>query len=171
MAVLDHEEEKGRGPSALVQFVLLVVLTSAAIGMGWLVGAQLDGETPEAPSGPAEIERGTIGGGSGDDEAAEQGETLAAPHVHLLDPITTNLAEPSDTWVRLELALVFEVEVEPRLVSAIHQDLFAYMRTVKLRQVESASSFQHLKTDFKERANIRSAGRVSDVLVKALIYE
>ena len=67
--------------------------------------------------------------------------------------------------------LVFEGEPDPAMAAAIHQDLFAYLRTVKLRQVETASGLQHLRSDLAERASIRSEGAVKQILFRALLFE
>jgi flagellar FliL protein len=60
---------------------------------------------------------------------------------------------------------------DPMLANTIQQDLLAYMRTVKLHQIEGASGFQHLKADLTERAAIRSDGHVRAVLVRTLLFE
>ncbi|EHK52231.1 flagellar basal body-associated FliL family protein, partial [Allomesorhizobium alhagi] len=59
----------------------------------------------------------------------------------------------------------------PDLIESIHQDLLAYLRTVKLHQVEGASGFQHLKADLEERAKIRSGGHVKQFLIRTLLFE
>jgi flagellar protein FliL len=71
----------------------------------------------------------------------------------------------------MELTLVFDGAADSSLARDIHQDFFAYMRTVKLRQIETASGFQHLKADLRERARIRSGGRATDILVTTFLYE
>ena len=88
-----------------------------------------------------------------------------------IEPITTNLAAPSDIWVRMELSLVFNGAPDNAIAEQIQQDFLAFMRTVKLPQVEGASGFQHLKEDLEERARIRSGGRVKKILIKTLLFE
>ena len=89
-----------------------------------------------------------------------------------LPPITTNLAAPSDIWLRLELNVVLdEPPDDPGLADTIHQDLLAFVRTVKMHQIEGASGFQHLKADLAERASIRSDGHVKAVLIRTLLFE
>ena len=60
---------------------------------------------------------------------------------------------------------------DPGLADAIHQDLLAFVRTVKMHQIEGASGFQHLKADLAERASIRSDGHVKAVLIRTLLFE
>ncbi|WP_159589139.1 flagellar basal body-associated FliL family protein [Chelativorans xinjiangense] len=166
MALVSQEERK-KGPSPIIQVAALLVVTALAVGMGWYTGGYL--ESHQAPVS----EPGTIKdqGRAESEEEQVEGEARPAPSVTVLDPITTNLADPTEIWVRMELAVVFDGEPDPALARTIHQDLFAYMRTVKLRQIESASGFQYLKADLRERARIRSEGRVSDILVMTFIYE
>ena len=168
MALVAQPEEKKKGQPLGIQAAALLAVTALAAGMGWLTGGYLEERSastqPEnaASSGamPAESEAGEA-----------DGEAAAPSSIVTLDPITTNLAEPTNIWVRTELAVVFEGEADPVLARAIHQDLFAYIRTVKLKQIESASGFQHLKSDLLERARIRSEGRVKEILITSFLYE
>lgn len=165
MAIATTTETSRKGPSIILQLLLLVLLTGAAVGTGWLTGNLLLGDTPAQGSGkqigadhPYEDEPGS-------EDAAE---TL---HIFRLEPITTNLADPNDVWARMELALVFHDAPDPVLAEQIHQDFLAYLRTVKARQIQGASGFQHFKTDLEERARIRSDGRVKQILVRTLLFE
>ena len=88
-----------------------------------------------------------------------------------LEPITTNLAYPSDNWVRLEVALAFKGAPEMPLAEQIHQDIMAYMRTVSLQQIEGPRGFQYLKDDIQERVDLRSQGKVSKVMFRTFVIE
>jgi len=57
------------------------------------------------------------------------------------------------------------------MTETIHQDLLAFLRTLKMYQVEGASGYQHLKADLQERAAIRSDGHAKDVLIRTLLFE
>jgi flagellar FliL protein len=169
------------GPSIVIQLGLLLIMTAVATGIGWLSGGYLNGTVPHeqaadampAPAG----EGGHDAGGAGHGEAREgedgHGDAVANgnPLVLTLAPITTNLAAPSDVWLRLELNIVLDAPPEPGLADSIHQDLLAFVRTVKMHQIEGASGFQHLKADLDERASIRSNGHVKAVLIKTLLFE
>lgn len=167
----DKQETGKKGPSFIVQMGLLVGLTVIAAGIGWVTGGRL-APVSDKPHVPA-----SVAGGHGEGEAqgesghGEEGEEAALPSVLLLDPMTVNLAAPSSIWARLEVSLVFDGPGDQQMADTIHQDFLAYLRTVKLEQLESASGFQHLKTDLEERAEIRSSGKVKRVLVKSLLFE
>jgi flagellar FliL protein len=165
MAVATASEAQKKGPSIVVQLLLLVMLTGAAVGTGWFTGIAMNGETPMQGTGKqvnAEADYEDLPG------SADAEETL---HIFRLEAINTNLADPVDIWARMELALVFDDIPDPVLAEQIHQDFLAYLRTVKARQIQGASGFQHLKTDLEERARIRSEGRVTQVLVRTLLFE
>jgi flagellar protein FliL len=145
------------GPSVIIQVAILLMMTVAAIGIGWLSGSYLNSTTKHD-------EAGTKGG--------EEKEKVKGPQVLNLAPITTNLAAPSDTWVRLDLSIQLDAPSEDAtLADTIQQDLLAFIRTVKLHQIEGASGFQHLKADLTERASIRSNGLVKAVYIRTLIFE
>jgi flagellar FliL protein len=149
----------------LIQIVVLLALTGAAAGAGLFAGGLLKGDAP------AQKEAEAAHGGASAQANADPVALDAARGVIALPPVTTNLAAPHGTWVRMEMAVVFEAEPDPALADIIHQDLLAYLRTVKLHQVEGASGFQHLKADLEERARIRSEGKVRALLVRTLLFE
>lgn len=179
VAVADGEAPPQKsGPSIVVQLGLLVVLTLAAAGMGWLSGGMLEqGEAGDAPANaghaaPAADAHGGGGGGHGEAKEGEHGaEAPVNPLIVQLPIMTTNLAAPSEVWVRMEASLLLDSPQPEELAGQIHQDLLAYMRTLKMHQIEGASGFRHLREDLKERAAIRSDGHVKDVLIKTLLFE
>jgi flagellar protein FliL len=162
MAIVDDTAPPRKEPSLLVQIALLAGLTVVAIGIGWGSGVYLTGRQPTADDAARQPARA---------EEINLGETQEAMGVVYLEPITTNLAGPSGTWVRIELALVFNARPDPMIAQTVHQDILAYMRTVKIHQVEGSSGFQHLRSDLEERAAIRSEGKVKGILIRTLLFE
>ena len=160
MAANDATAEKS-GPSLAIQLGVLVALTLGAVGAGW-VAASMIGQRQGPAAGEVTAERAT--------ELRTSEMATAVGIVHI-DPITTNLGSPVDMWIRLELSLVFAGQPDIAVAELIHQDLLAYMRTVKVHQIQGASGFQHLKSDLAERAQIRSEGLVRDVLIRTMLVE
>jgi len=162
VAIIDDTAPPKKETSFLLQIAMLLGLTVVAIGIGWASGLYLTSR--HAPPEP------TVEGAPAAEEVrlAEQQEALGVVY---LEPITTNLAGPTATWVRLEVALVFEGQTDLMIAQTVHQDILAYMRTVKIHQVEGASGFQHLKSDLEERASMRSEGKVKSILVRTLLFE
>lgn len=159
MAANDATAEKP-GPSLAIQLGVLAALTLGAVGAGW-VAASMIGER-QGPAGEVTAERAT------ELRTSEMANTVGIVHI---DPITTNLGSPVDMWIRLELSLVFSGQPDIAVAELIHQDLLAFMRTVKVHQIQGASGFQHLKSDLAERAQIRSEGLVRDVLIRTMLVE
>ncbi|MDG4881712.1 flagellar basal body-associated FliL family protein [Mesorhizobium sp. WSM4884] len=154
-----------KGPSLVIQLAMLLVMTGAAIGMGWVSGGYLkQGEAP-APVPAAPENAGTA------EKPAEGGKPAAGPAVVQLAPITTNIASPSEVWIRLEASVLYDAPQPPEMTEQIHQDLLAFVRTLKMHQIEGASGYQHLKADLDERAALRSGGHVKQVLIRTMLLE
>ena len=143
----------------------IAALTLIGGGGGWFLGGLI------APLAPAEGNAAAPAGEAGGE--AEEIPRVATEQngVVLLDPIITNLAYPSESWVRLEVALAFNGPPEPELAEEIHQDILAYMRTVSLQQIEGPRGFQYLRDDIQERAGLRSQGKVSRVMFRTMVVE
>lgn len=152
-----------KGPSLIVQMAMLFAITGAALGVGWLAGTYLkNSEKPAPPAKESHEKKPTH-------EAGKEGG--AGPTLVDLAPMTTNLAAPAEVWARLQLSLVFDGPPPSGMADDVHQDLLAFLRTVKMHQVEGASGYQHLRADLQERAAIRSGGKVKEVLVRTLLFE
>lgn len=169
----DEEQTGEKKPSLVVTLGAIAVLTLLAGGGGWLVGNVL--APPPAESKAEEVAKATPAGGK-DASAGEAGQEV--PHISteangivMLDPITSNLAYPSDNRVRLEVALMFKGTPDVALAEEIHQDILAYMRTVSLQQVQGPRGFQYLREDLQERVDLRSEGRVTNVMFRTFVIE
>ena len=154
------------GPSLVIQIGVFLLMTAAALGMGWLSGGFLtagkSGSEPVAHAAPA---------GHGESKGGHGEEAPASDTIIPLAAITTNIASPSDVWVRMEVAIVLDEPQADDLPGIILQDLLAYIRTVKMHEIEGASGFRHLKENLEERAAIRSDGHVKLVLIRTLLFE
>lgn len=155
-----------KGPSLVIQLAMLVLMTGAAIGMGWVSGGYLkQGEKP-APVPAAPENAGTS------EKTAEGGKPApGGPTVVQLATMTTNLASPNDVWIRLEVSVLYDTPQPPEMTEQVHQDLLAFIRTLKMHQIEGASGYQHLKADLDERAALRSGGHAKQVLIRTMLLE
>ncbi|MGJ7040804.1 flagellar FliL protein [Shinella sp. BE166] len=169
--------EEKKKPSLVITIAAIAVLTVLALGGGWLVGNMLAPPPTDKPVeevAAAEAAAGGDGhGGGAEGDAAEAVPHISTPAngVVLLDPITSNLAYPSDNRVRLEVALMFKGVPDVVLAEEIHQDIMAYMRTVSLQQVQGPRGFQYLREDLQERVDLRSEGRVTNVMFRSFVIE
>lgn len=179
LALEGPEGSKKKGLPVLL-IAAIAGLTVLGGGGGWLVGNMIAPKIKSAneaqEKAAAEEAAKKEGGKEGKKEGDKAGE--AVPHIPAepngivqLDPITTNLAYPSDSWVRMEVALVFNGPVDVKLATDIHQDIMTYMRTVNLQQIEGPRGFNYLKDDLQERVDLRSEGRVSKLLFRTFVIE
>ncbi len=164
MAAAADEPAKGKASPMMMMIVGLLVLTVLGGGGGWVLGTVV---APKIKTAAAAVQASEKAAGDGK-HAAAAGQ---ANGIIALDPITTNLAYPSQSWVRLELALVFKGQPDAQLAQAIHQDILAYIRTVSLQQIEGARGLQYLRDDIQERVDLRSEGRVSKVMFRTFVIE
>ncbi|HTV71648.1 MAG TPA: flagellar basal body-associated FliL family protein [Rhizobiaceae bacterium] len=183
MANVTEEAPKKSGPGLVVQIGVLLVMTLVAAGIGWVSGGMIEQPAPAAAEASTEAAghsapaggHGEASGGHGEASAeGEHGEAAANvnPLILSLPPITTNLAAPSEIWVRMEVDVVLDKPTtDLHLAETVHQDLLAFMRTVKMHQIEGASGFRHLKADLDERAATRTEGLAKMVLIKTLLFE
>jgi flagellar FliL protein len=158
--------DKDGGKGGALGFVLALLLTTllagaAGGGAAWLlvdtVRSSIEAqEAAEARSSPAPL------------------AYSADSAVLRLEPVVTNLAAPPGAWIRLEAWLVFAGEPpkeQDELAVRITEDILAFLRTVRLDQIEGPSGFLHLREDLSERAAIRSQGLVREVVIGGLVVE
>jgi flagellar protein FliL len=187
--------------SIAVLLVVLLLLTLIGAGTGLGVGAMLasapDAEpvkvaTNEADAGDghgdgqtAETgDHGTAGAGHG--EAPADGDVIAAFQVPApvpldepmivvpLEPMITNLAAPEGVWLRVEASLLASKELAPApaiLAAEMGAIILAYLRTLKLGDIEGGSGFLAFRDDLDDLVKIASHGAAKKVLVKSLVIE
>jgi flagellar protein FliL len=174
-----------KGGGLLMQIVVLLVMCGLAGGAGWGMSGFMSAPAVaegEATHGPAEgaaehaaapagkdVHGAPAADGHGESKDGEAPSLMGSSL--LLEPIVTNIASPQDVWVRLEMALVAEGPLEEKIIQTVREDLFAYVRTLRLSQLEGPSGFISLKADLLDRAKIRSEDKVSAVLIKTLLFE
>ena len=91
-----------------------------------------------------------------------------------LEPVIANLASPSDMWVRLEMAVVFDkekVEDVARMEAEVTGDVLAFLRTVTLQEIRGPSSLNHLRDDLNERVRFRTAGAVEELIIETMVLQ
>jgi flagellar FliL protein len=164
-AALPAPEGEPRKGGLLKFAAAMLAMTVAAAALGIGLGIKLVGEVEDAVRAKESAEA---------EKPAELLRYTGPAHMKQLAPVVTNLAEPRDTWIRLEASIVFEdeaVATDDVLAGRIAEDFLAYFRTISLAQVDGPSGMQHLREDLTDRARIRSDGRVSEVVVQTLVFQ
>jgi flagellar protein FliL len=161
-AVVDGAKPKG-GPSPAQNAIAFVVAGVIAAGAGGFQGFQTDVSLRKEPD---------------KNTAKPNDEKKYAPLVEMgsldLPPVVTNLAAPTDIWVRVEATLIFEGKTLPHgeaLAGQIAGDILAFMRTVTLQQIQGVAGLNHLRQDLNDRVATRSEGHVREVIIKSLVVQ
>jgi flagellar FliL protein len=166
----DQEEEQGKKKSGMIVTIAVVlVLSGLAGGGGWVVGGMIAPQVAVEEEEAAEADESGEEGAEG--EKDEEAENKPRENIIPLDPITTNLSYPSESWIRIEVSLLFGGAPDQALADQIHQDVLSYLRTVSLQQIEGPRGFQYLRDDLRERVRLRSEGRVNDILFRTFVIE
>jgi flagellar protein FliL len=156
--------------SGLIMTIVGVAAVTVIGGVGgWFVGNMLAPQV-EPPKVEKTVEEKPAEGGAEKDEGLPKLATEENGIVQL-EPITTNLAFPTDRWIRLEVAVLFKDKPDAKLAETIHQDIAVYLRTVSLQQIEGPRGFQYLKEDLQERADMISEGKVSRLMFRTFLIQ
>jgi flagellar FliL protein len=179
MAEQEAEEKAAKKSSPMTMLIIsIVILTLVGGGAGWFVGTLIGPKISAVEKAKQEKEAAEAAEEAKKPEGKKGGDDAGLPHIATeangivqLEPITSNLAYPSENWVRLEVALMFKGPPDAKLAEDIHQDIMAYIRTVSLQQIEGPRGFQYLRDDIQERVDLRSEGRVSKVMFRTFVIE
>ena len=144
--------------------VITLVATGMGVGLGMQTAAKVE-RTVVAREAAAAVP-------SGDRVVSVQysGDMV----LHPIEAVVTNLASPSDTWIRLETAMVFKngAVANPQVTAAeLRQDIIAYARTISLAQLDGPSALQHLREDLNERTQLRTGNQVSELVIQSLVVQ
>jgi flagellar FliL protein len=149
----------------ILTIVAWLVVTLIASGAGVGIGIYLAGVIEQTVTAKMEAEPAKE-----TPELRYSGDMVLQP----IEAIVTNLAEPADTWIRLETAIVFPNGAleNPTIVAAeIRQDIVAYARTISLSQLEGSSALQHLREDLNDRVAIRTDNKVSELIIETMVVQ
>lgn len=169
--------------SLLTTIAAIAVVTAIAGGGGWVIGGMLAPKPLSAEEAKlVEEAKAAVAAKTAADATAapaehgkkDEGLPRAATEANgilQLEPITTNLSYPSENWIRLEVALLFNGKPDVPMAEQIHQDIAAYLKTVSLQQIQGPRGFEYLRDDIKERVDLRSEGRVTNVIFRTFVIQ
>jgi flagellar FliL protein len=156
----------------IVEWLAVTIIAAGA-------GAALTVMNPKPPTADkAGAEKAPLGKLTSEKKEGEKVEVAAncSPGPSLVDmpPIVTNIANPPDTWVRLEAAIVFDPKTEPHpeiVAAEIATDELAYLHTVSVSELQGPIGLENLRQDLRDRAQVRSNGKVTELLLKTLVLQ
>jgi flagellar protein FliL len=145
--------------------LLLAVLTTLAVAVGGASGFLMIAKAERAVD-----ERRK----AAEEDVQRVANYDAGSTIMRLGTVVTNLASPSDVWIRFEASFVVKVGTfnNPDAMAAqIRQDLIAYLRTLSVAQLEGPSGLSHLREDLAERIQIRSKDQARDIFIETLVVQ
>ena len=176
--------------------VIVLLLTLVGAGVGFAVGTLLaPGETAKAAGEPAAGDTDTAapsetaehqpegeGNAAGEADATQTAEEENVEEDILpkdlavipFPAVLTTLAEPKGKWIRVEGSILAKQggEKSPELLAEESGErILAYLRTVRLDQLESPSGLLGLRDDLNETVRTLSDGHVHGVLIHGLVIE
>jgi flagellar protein FliL len=176
MADAESPAAGGKKKSSLVGTIIeWLVVTIIAGG----VGAALTVMNPPPENAGKSADKPTQGKLAAEKSSSEKVEVAAVcgadgPGIVDLPPIVTNVASPPDTWIRLEGSIVFDPKTvpHPELIAAeIATDELAYLHTVSVAELQGPIGLQNIRQDLRDRAFVRSNGKVTELLLKTLVLQ
>ena len=160
-------ESKPKEGGGGISLVAVIILTLIGAGAGAFFGMQI----PALLQSGAPADAQHAADAHAEKAAAKDADAL---QIRQLPPVTTNLASPADAWIRLEVAAIVKEQSPPEIeaiVAKLPEDIVAYLRTLTIEELEGPSGYQHLREDLNDRVKIRSKGKVTELIVQALVVE
>ena len=169
----DAPKKKSSFMGTAIEFLLITLLAGGA-GVGLTMM-----NPPSPPADKAASDKPPPGKLAPEKKEGEKVEAAAncapgGPSLVDLPPIVTNIANPPDTWVRLEGSIVVDPKAlkDPEVVAAeIATDELAYLRTVSVNELQGPIGLENIRQDLRDRAFVRSGGKVTDLLLKTLVLQ
>ena len=153
-------DTKGKAAGKRGLAVTVATLTALAAVGGGLVGKVVAARARAAP-------------------AATSAASAPLPYagdiaVKELPAVVTNLAQPEEARVRLQVAMVYAkagVANADLLAARIDDDIVAFLKTLTVAELQGPSGLQALREDLNERAAVRSDGKVREIIIEALVVQ
>ncbi|MCJ2140907.1 flagellar basal body-associated FliL family protein [Methylobacterium sp. E-066] len=153
-------------PRSKVRWLLLLAgLTVLAIGAGGGGGLFMISKIEKAVAEKQKIE---------EEQVQKVVAYDASYSLANIGTVVTNLANPSDVWIRLEASIVLKTGTFPNpdpIAAEIRQDLLGYLHTLSVAQIEGPSGLVHLREDLTERVRLRSNGQVREFFIETLVIQ
>jgi len=162
-----------------------ILAASFGAGAGWILSQGQHNEAGNSATLAASTDAPTRGApnvsgegpnpahGTGKAEITALPPPFSAMKTLLLPPILTVVANPRNTWLRLEVAVLVladEHGIEEQL-GQLGDDMLSYLRTIEVSQIEGPSGLRFLKDDLLERAKTRTNGQVQEIVIRTLVLE
>ncbi len=159
----DDIENEAQGRGILQWMVALLVVTGLSAGAGTLASFQVLSTVDRLVDSRKEVVEQPVASSFNPNDRLRK-----------ISPVTTNLAAPPNTWIRMEASIVTDKLAEEEafaLTAKVGEDIVSYLRTLTPNQIEGARGLQYLREDLNERAVTRSSGKVRELIIETLVVQ
>jgi flagellar protein FliL len=171
------EGEAPAKPSLVSRIIPILIISILAGGGGFLQGSMIRGGSAPAAAAPeaaktAEEQVKPEGGEA--KVAGEEAPVEATTIVRPLAPVISNLGNPSETWMRLEVSLLLSAEAAKEqdiLAAKAGESVVTFLRTVDLKKIEGPSGFLHFREDLSNLLTTQFHGMIAGVLIGSMVVE
>lgn len=182
MAESQAAPSKGGAASTAITVVIATVLALAAgASFEFFAQSEIDDAQKSDVAKTATIVKSDKAaksdeGVDGKPDESSDGKVALTDHLIELPVIKASLVRDKAIWVRMEVAVVFpggkiEEEKEAEIVAQLVEDTAAFVRTLTLEQLSSASGLEYLRDDLIDRARMRTDGVAQNIIIKSLLVE
>jgi flagellar FliL protein len=129
-----------------------------------------NGASPTAPTKNSTEDPASIAG----DAELQQEPALGDMQVVLFPPIITNIAMPQTVWIRLEGHILVRKDSKTNqelLATSSAEQILAYVRTLKLSDIQGTNGLYYLTEDINEIIRNFSGGDVRSILISGFVVE
>lgn len=129
-----------------------------------------NGASPTAPAKNSTEDPASIAGNA----ELQQEPALGDMQVVLFPPIITNIAMPQTVWIRLEGHILVRKDSKTNqelLATSSAEQILAYVRTLKLSDIQGTNGLYYLTEDINEIIRNFSGGDVRSILISGFVVE
>jgi flagellar FliL protein len=101
-------------------------------------------------------------------------EDLTGLKIVPFPPVLTTLSEPRGKWIRVEGSILITPEASQQpeiLAEKSGEQILAYLRSLRLDQLEGPSGLLAIRSDLNETVSTLSGGQVKGVLIHGIVVE
>jgi flagellar protein FliL len=172
------DKKPGGLQTLVVMLGMTVVIATGGAFLGMTLGKRMTGASKPDETPPIEDAHARPEGiAEAAHEKAPKHQTAHKPGKTVLKelaPIVTNLSDGNSSWIRLQVAIVYDPEALAHpdvLTTQLTADIVAYLRSVSLRSIEGGAGLRRLNEELAERATIRSEGAVQELIIQSLVVQ
>ena len=173
MAADKADARDGGSAAGFVVALVALMVAGAAAGFGFVEYRGVVKSDAGAAKAAAEMKPLSDCGHDRSDHSGKLTGSISATLLPL-DPIIVSLDKTRGRAVRLEAHVLYAkapADDQSSSLKIMAEDIMAFLRTVTLEQIESASGLEFLREDLSELVQLRTNGAARGIVIKGLMIE